>query len=157
MYGVLADVCENDHLVVKKIIDYAKKHRDYFYTTFIIAKELDSDKMSKRLKDSVLPEYYSSFSPNGVLQALHSDKYELVEKLAWNYIQKLKKKEASLVMDDALNYAWSSVSEIQYFVTRNRRGVLADEYHKVLENSNRKMGLKFVKIVGSKQFYEILF
>ncbi|RLI89048.1 MAG: hypothetical protein DRO62_02430 [Candidatus Altiarchaeales archaeon] len=156
VYGVLADKEEEDYEVVKKIIEYAKKNREHFVTTFIIAKELDSKKMSKRIKDTVLPEYYSSFSVKGVLQALYSNEYELVEKLAWNYIQKLEKKEASRVMDDALNYAWSSVAGIDVFVTRNRRGILAEEYHKVLERSNKKMRLKFVRIAGPKEFYGVL-
>lgn len=156
VYGVLVDREEGDYGVVKKIIEYAKENREHFVTTFIIAKELDSKKMSKHLKDTILPEYYLSFSVKGVLQALYPNEYGLVEKLAWNYIQKLEKKEALRVMDDALNYAWSSVAGIDVFVTRNRRGILAEDYHKILERSNKKMRLRFVRIMGPKEFYGIL-
>lgn len=156
VYGVLADDNDDDYEVVRKIINYAKKNRDRFFTTFIIAKELDSKQMYKHIKDIILPQYYSSFSVGGVLQALYPEKYEQVEKLAWNYIQKLEKKDAARVMDDALNYAWGSVAGMDIFITRNRRGVLADEYHRILRISNEKMGLKFVKIMRPKQFYDSL-
>jgi len=156
VYGVLVDESNDDYEVVRNIVGYAKSNRDKFFTTFIIARELDSKEMHKYLKDIILPEYYSSFSESGVLQALYPEKYDLAEKLAWNYIQNLEKKDAKRVMDDALNYAWASVAEIDVFVTRNRRGILAEEYHKILKRSNMKMRLKFVEIMGPKQFYESL-
>lgn len=158
VYGVLADLKEGDYLLVKKLVEYAKKHREYFVSTAIISKELNSEDMSERIRDVVLPEYYSSLSPSrAVLEVLHSDKIMEAQKLAWNYIQRLKKEEAGEVMDDALNYAWGSIAKVGVFVTRNRRGILAEDYWKTLEKSNKKHGLAFIRIMTPKQFYEFLF
>jgi len=156
VYGVLPDKYERDHEVVREIIEYAKKNRDLFVTTFIISKELNSDRVNERIKKLVLPEYYSSVSTSGVIELLYNDEFDFAKKLAWNYIQKLEKREASRVMDDALNYAWASIAEIDIFVTRNRRGVLAKSYHPVLRRSNKKMGLNFVRIIPPSEFYETL-
>ena len=87
------------------------------------------------------------------LEIAYSDRYQKVEKLAWNYIQRLHKREATKALPDALNYAWASIAEIDVFVTRNRRGILDDEYHKILQKSNHMLRLKFVKILRPKQFY----
>ncbi|GEM_PF-1112093 len=157
VYGVLADEGEEDYAVVKKIIEYAIKHREHFVTTAIISKELNSEDMSKSIRDVILPEYYSSLSPSkAVLEVVFSHKILETQKLAWNYIQRLEKEEAGEVMDDALNYAWSSIARVDVFVTRNRRGVLAENYHRILEKSNRKLRLPFVRIITPIKFYELL-
>lgn len=106
-YGVLVDEQEEDYEVVKNIIEYARENRDKFVTTFIIAQELGSKKVDKRIRDITLPVYYLSISINkSVLEIVHSNKYELAQKLAWNYIQRLEKKDIDKTMPDALNYAW---------------------------------------------------
>ncbi|MBU4406291.1 MAG: hypothetical protein KKB24_01765 [Candidatus Altiarchaeota archaeon] len=156
VYGVLPDKYEKDYEAINKIIDYAKRNKECFLTTFIISKELDSDKVSERIKRPVLSAYYLSISTSGVIELLHSDKFDLAKKLAWNYIQKLEKKDATKVMDDALNYAWASISNVDIFVTRNRRGILAKNYHPVLRKSNNKMKLGFVKILSPTEFYGTL-
>lgn len=156
VYGVLPDRYEEDHEIIKKIIEYAKKNRELFLTTFIISKELNSDRVSEGIKKLVLPEYYSSVSTSGVIELLYNEKFNLAKKLAWNYIQKLEKKEASKVMGDALNYAWASIAGINIFVTRNRRGILAESYHPILRRSNKKMGVRFVRIISPTEFYESL-
>ena len=156
VYGVLVDENEEDYDVVREIIDYAKRNREQFVTTFIIAKELDAEDVSKYIKNITLPAYYSSISVNaGILEVLCSDKFELAEKLAWNYIQRLEKKEADKVMYDAMNYAWGSIAGIDVFVTRNRRGILAKNYRQVLRTSNNQMRLRFVKIMSPTEFYEM--
>lgn len=158
VYGVLADLKEEDYLLVKRLVEYAIKHRDNFVSTAIISKELNSEDVSERIRDAVLPEYYASLSPSkAVLEVIHSDKIQEAHKLAWNYIQRLEKEEAGEVMDDALNYAWSSIAKVDFFVTRNRRGILAKNYWKNLEKSNKKYGLDLVKIMTPKQFYGVLF
>jgi len=156
VYGVLPDRYEKDYEVVGDIIDYAKKNREYFFTTFIVSKELNSEKVGERIKKLVLPAYYSSISPSGVIELLYSEKFDLAKKLAWNYIQNLEEKDAYKVMDDALNYAWASIGDVDIFVTRNRRGILARDYHPVLRRSNRKMRLRFIKIMSPTGFYETL-
>jgi len=85
-----------------------------------------------------------------------SEKHELVEKLSWNYIQRLEKKVADEVRDDVLNYAWASAAGVDVFVTRNRRGILAESYWRILEKSNRKMSLSFIRIMSPTNFYESL-
>lgn len=158
VYGVLADKDEKDFETVKKIIDYATENREYFVTTLIISSELNSEKVSKEIRDLILPYYISTVAKNmAPLEIAYSDNYQKVEKLSWNYIQRLHKKEAAKVLPDALNYAWTSIAGIEAFVTRNRRGILADNYHKILQKSNQKLGLKFVKILRPKQFYNSLF
>lgn len=158
VYGVLVDRHELDYEVIKKIVEYAKRNREKFLTTFIISKELHSGEVDKRIKDIILPQYYATISKDKApLEILFYEKYDLVEKLAWNYIQRLEKKVADEVKDDVLNYAWASVAKINVFVTRNRRGILAEGYWKTLENSNKKMGLSFVKIMPPTNFYESLF
>jgi len=59
-------------------------------------------------------------------------------------------------MYDALNYAWTSIAKIDILVTRNRRGILARDYWKTLERSNRKMNLPFVRIMSPTEFYSYL-
>lgn len=158
VYGVLVDRSEEDYDAIRKIIGYAKENREKFLTTFIISKEMHSDDVDKRIKGIILPQYYTSISKDRAsLEILFSEKHELVEKLAWNYIQQLEKKVADEVRDDVLNYAWASAAEVDAFVTRNRRGILAENYWKILEKSNRKMGLSFVKIMSPTKFYETLF
>lgn len=155
VYGVLPDPKERDYKIVKNIMEYAKENRENFVTTFIISKELASDKVSEDIKETILPVYYSAVSSNRApLEIMHSDRYSFIKKLAWNYIQKLEEKKARKVMDDALNYALASVAGVDAFVTRNRRGILADPYHKILEKCNEKFRLKFVKILRPNQFYE---
>lgn len=157
VYGVLADKNEKDYEIVKKIIDYATKNREYFVTTLIISSELNSEKVDKDIRDIILPHYLSTISKNmAPLEIAYSESYQKVEKLAWNYIQRLHKKEASKAIPDASNYAWASIAEIDAFVTRNRRGILAENYHKILKKSNQKLGLKFVEILRPKQFYNSL-
>jgi len=157
IYGVLIDEHEPDYDIVQKTIGYAKSNREHFVTTLIISKELSYRTVNENIRRVILPEYYSSVSVDrGVLEITHSDKYELAEKLAWNYIQRLEKKDADMVMDDALNYAWASVAGIEVFVTRNRRGVLADSYRPVLKKSNKKMRCKFVELMQPNEFYETL-
>lgn len=156
-YGVLVDEQEEDYEIVKKVIEYAKKNRDRFVTTFIIANELDAEKLDKRIKEVILPVYYLTASKtSSPLEIAYAEEYPRVKKLAWNYIQKLEKKEADTVMHDALNYAWASVAGIGIFVTRNRRGILAEKYRYILKRSNRKMGLNFVEIMSPTEFYEVL-
>lgn len=158
VYGVLADKTEKDYDVVKKIVDYAVKNRECFVTTFIISSELNSEKVSKEIRDIILPHYLSTTAKNvAPLEIAYSESYKKVEKLSWNYIQRLHKKEASKAILDASNYAWASVAGIDAFVTRNRRGILADNYHKILKKSNQMLGLKFVEILRPKQFYNSLF
>ena len=55
VYGILVDEHEQDHEVVKKIIDYAKRNRDYFVTTFIISQELNAEEISDRIKNIIYP------------------------------------------------------------------------------------------------------
>ena len=155
VYGVLVDEKESDYTLVRKIIEYASKNRQYFLTTFIIARELGSMDVDERIRAITLPAYYITLPPNKApLEVLHSSQHELARKLAWSYIQKLEKTEAYEVMPDALNYAWSSIGEVDVLVTRNRRGILAEEYHKILKRSNRRMNLGFVEITSPQQFYE---
>ena len=157
VYGVLVDENEGDYEVVRKIIDYAKRNRQQFVTTFIIARELGSEDVSKDIRDITLPAYYSSISHDaGILEVLCSDKFELAENLAWNYIQRLRKKEADEVMADATNYAWGCIAGIDTFVTRNRRGILAEDYRRILKMSNIRMRVKFVNIMSPTEFYETL-
>ena len=58
--------------------------------------------------------------------------------------------------DDAVNYAWASIAGVDIFITRNRRGILANNYHHVLKKSNNKMRLGFVEIISPTEFYETL-
>ena len=157
VYGVLVDENEEDYEIVRDIVDYAKKNREQFVTTFIIAKELQSEKVDKSIRDAILPEYYCSISPdNIVLEAMFCNKFELAQKLAWKYIQRLRKKDADKVMDDALTYAWCSVAGVKVFITRNRRGILAENYRPVLRKSNTGMRVKFVEIMSPNEFYDSL-
>lgn len=157
VYGVLVDEDEEDYEVVNKIIDYAKKNRDCFVTTFVVAKELDAEELDERIKEVIQPVYYLTTSKIlPPLEVAYAEEYQKVKKLAWNYIQKLEKKDADKVMHDVLNYAWASVAKVDAFVTRNRRGILAEEYWPILRRSNRQMGLKFVKIMSPNEFYELL-
>jgi len=155
VYGVLAEEDDRDYEVVKRVIDYGKENRGNFVSTFIIAKELDSENVDKSIKDAMLPEYYLSIS--GVLEILHAEESNNADKLAWNYIQKLGKRDAVKSMPDALNYAWASVGGVDFFVTRNRRGILAENYRSLLKKSNSKFRLKFVEVVTPKQFADYLF
>jgi len=85
IYGVLADKHEADYEVIKNIIAYAKKNRENFVTTMIIAKELLSEESGKGIKDIILPEYLPSISQSmASLEIAFSDKFETAEKLAWN-------------------------------------------------------------------------
>lgn len=153
VYGVLVDKNEEDYELVKSIMKYAKKNREHFLTTLIIAKELLSERADEWIRDVLLPEYYSSISrETAPLEIIFSDDYQKAKKLAWSYIQKLEKKEVSSVMYDTLNYAWVSIARIDTFVTRNRRGILAKDYWKILKKSNRKMKLPFVKIKSPTEF-----
>jgi len=155
VYGVLVDRNEKDYGIVKNVIEYAKENRERFLTTFIISKELHSEGVDKHIRDIILPRYYETISKDKApLEILFSEEHDLVEKLAWNYIQRLEKKVADEVKDDVLNYAWASVAGVDAFVTRNRRGILAESYWKTLEKSNRKMGLSFVKIISPTKFHE---
>lgn len=157
VYGVLVDEGERDYGVVNKIIDYAKRNNDYFVTTFIIAKELDAEELNERIKGIIQPVYYLTLSKTfPPLEVASAEEYQKVKKLAWNYIQKLKKKDADKVMNDAENYAWSSVAGVDAFITRNRRGILSEEYRSILRRSNKKMMLKFVRIMSPTEFYELL-
>lgn len=154
VYGVLADPHESDYKTVVDLIEYTKKHRENFLTTFIVAKELHSEKIDKRIRDIILPDYYCSISDKAApLEIVFASEYQKAKKLAWNYIQKLEKRDADKVMYDALNYAWASIAKVDVFVTRNRRGMLAKDYRKILEKSNRKMKLPFVKIRSPTEFY----
>ncbi len=156
-YGVLVDEQERDYGIVKDIVEYARKNRGKFVTTFIIANELDAEKLDERIKEVILPVYYMTVSGTSpVLEIAYAEEYQRVKKLAWKYIQKLRKREADKVMHDALNYVWASVAGIDIFVTRNRRGILAEKDWHILRRSNRKMGLKFVEIMSPIEFYEIL-
>jgi len=60
------------------------------------------------------------------------------------------------VMDDALNYAYCSIANVDVFVTRNRRGILAREYHDILRNSNQKHDLGFVRIMTPSEFLDAI-
>jgi len=155
VYGVLVDKTERDYGVVHGIIEYARKNSHQFLTTFIIARELGSEDVDERIRAITLPAYYSTLSTKKApIEVLYSNQHELATKLAWNYIQKLKKNEAYKNMPDALNYAWCSLAKIDAFITRNRRGILAEEYHKFLRRSNKRMNLGFVEIMPPEQFYE---
>jgi len=155
VYGVLAEKGDRDYSIVRKIIGYAKENRERFISTFIIAREIDSEHVDKLIKDIILPEYYSSIS--GILEIFNADKSHVADRLAWNYIQKLGKRDVVKSMPDALNYAWASVGDVDVFVTRNRRGILAESHRKILQKSNSKFGLKFVKVTTPKQFAAYLF
>ena len=157
VYGVLVDRNEADYEIVKKLIDYAKENRGDFITTLVIAKEIDAEDLKKEIKDVIKPEYYLSVSDTySPIEISRAEEYPKTKKLAWNYIQKLEKKDADRVMNDALNYALASIAEADVFVTRNRRDILAESYHHVLRKSNKKMGCKFVEIKTPTEFYESL-
>ncbi len=157
VYGVLADKKEPDYEVIASLIDYAKRNRENFLTTLVIANELDAEDVEKRIKDIVRPEYFLSVSNiHPPIEISHAEKYPQARKLAWNYIQKLEKEDADKVMNDTINYALASIAKVDVFVTRNRRGILAEEYRPVLRRSNQRMRCKFVKIQSPSEFYKSL-
>jgi len=157
VYGVLADPGEEDYDAVRRLIDFAKGSRGDFVTTCIVIKEVMSEDMPKRIGDIILPDYFSTISGDKApLEICFSEEYEKSRKLAWTYIQDLEKKEAEEVMDDALNYAYCSIANVDVFVTRNRRGILAREYHDILRNSNQKHGLGFVRIMTPSEFLDAI-
>ncbi len=55
VYGVLTDKHEGDYSEVRKIIEYAKRNRDYFVSTAIISKKLNSEDMDKSIRDATYP------------------------------------------------------------------------------------------------------
>ena len=157
VYGVLVDENEEDYETVRDIIDYAKKNRRQFVTTCIITKELHSEDISKKIKRITLPAYYNTVSKDSAaLEIVYCEKYDISKKLAWNYIQRLRKQEANKSMPDAKIYAWSSIAGIDGFITRNRRGILAENYRSVLRKSNISMRVKFVEIMSPNEFYDSL-
>jgi len=62
IYGVLIDRKHPEFSHIRKILDYAKSHKENFATTFIVFKELDYIK--EDYKSIVLPEYFRSNSVN---------------------------------------------------------------------------------------------
>lgn len=152
IYGVLVDKKHREYENVKKILNYAKTHREQFVTTFIVANELDD--MTKELLEVVLPEYYNSFK--GVIESLIPEKYPNVKKLAWRYLQKLRIKNAEEVLSDALNYSWMSHADVDIFVTLNRRDLLAEEFRTIIKRINKEMRVGYVKVMTPKEFLRLL-
>jgi len=152
IYGVLVDRKHGEYERVNKILSYAKRCREQFFTTFIVADELYD--MEKGLLEVVLPEYYNSFT--GVIESLIPEKYPNVKKLAWRYLQKLRVENADEVLPDALNYAWASHSNLDAFVTINRRNILSKDYQLTIKRINEEMRVKYVEIMTPSEFLEFL-
>ena len=68
VYGVLVDKKHKDYKAVQKILEYAKKHRGQFVTTFIIYRELAN--MKREHQKIVLPEYYQTISERCPLEVI---------------------------------------------------------------------------------------
>jgi len=155
IYGVLVDKKHEEYENVKAILDYAKKHREEFVTTFIVYYEIAKMKLER--KDMVLLNYYLTISKTiPSLEAILSDQYTDVKKLSWKYIQKLKIKSAKEILPDVLNYALASYAGIDTFVTLNRKDILGKELQPAIKRINEEMRVKYIEIKTPMQFSDSL-
>ena len=139
-----------DYPSARKIVDAFESGRFCMASTFVVAKELHDERIPPNVRSVLLKEYYAC-QPR-FIETLKSREYDRAWKLAWNYIQRLKKEDAKKHFDDALNYAWASIGGCKSFVTVNRRGILTEDYGSTLEGSNKKFRLPVVRICDIENF-----
>lgn len=152
IYGVLVDKKHREYKRVRRILDYAKEHREKFISTLIIFDEIN--KMDDSLLEIVYPEYINTTS--AMIEQIIPNRYSEVKKLAWRYIQKLGIVSAKKIYHDALNYSWACYAGTNVFITINRRYILSKEFQPILKRINEEMRVKYVKIMTPKEFLMFL-
>lgn len=152
IYGVLVDKKHGEYHRVKKILEYAKEHKDNFVTTFIIANELND--IGKEQKDIILPYYYTT--TKSMLEHLIGERSKDVRNLAWKYIQELKINDSKKVFPDAENYSWACHAGIEIFITLNRRGILSRQTQTKIKRINKEMRVRYVRVMTPSEFLEFL-